>query len=480
MISSKTLKIAGAAILGTLVGTSSAYAQVIVGNATPQTITGQNVIARETILTTGSIDGRDGAKYYRVDGSSTLQVRVPVGVAMGAGDTALVRVTLDGLVFAQNAVLDTNTDATGDTAVGSMTETLLSGGRSGDSTAVFSVTGAVVTQANADVYYFYLEPTALGISTAGRGSVTIQVSRTVSGFTFGPTYQVPDAVRLVAGISDDREEIVNPVASVDTGFTAFVAGTGVSGENNTIARVGSVNLGIASLTGGAVLRQQSGGQITARSSLVASTLVGFSGDISFAKSVYLSADTCVSSGSTSLVTGEAGALEWKTGDDRATAAQADGRHLCIEVDGTTQIPATMNYMAAVDNTAIANAQFPPADQEFTLGKINRDGTTVRIPFLSTFDGYNHRVVLSNRGTAAIEYTMNFTAESGVTATSGAMASGTLQPGVTTIPAADLVTLSGGGRTAATIEAVTTSGNLGVATVLINREDGSTDTVVYQD
>ena len=475
MISSKTLRNAAAAALVTLVGTSSAYAQVVVGTDAGGTITGKNVIARETILSTNPIRS-GGVVYYRVDGSSTLQVRVPVGMALGATDTALVRVTLDGMVFGQAAVLDTNTDGAADTAVGSVTETLLSGGQAGNSEAVFSVSGAAVVATN----YFYLEPTSIGISNAGRGSVTIQVSRTVGGFTFGPTYQVPDAVRLVAGISDDSEEIVNPVASVDTGFTAFITGTGVSGESNTIARVGSVNLGLATVASGLTLRAQAGGAVTARSSLVASTRVGFSGNLSFAKAVYLSNDACASTGSFSLVTGEAGALMWKTGDARATAAQADGRHLCIEADGETQIPETMNYMAEVDDTALANAQFPPVDQQFTLGKINRDGTTVRIPFLSTFDGYNHRIVLSNRGTAPISYEMSFATENGVTATPGDRASGMLQPGVTTIPAADLVTLSGGGRTAATIEAVTSPSSLGVATVLVNREDGSTDTVVYQD
>lgn len=109
----------------------------------------------------------------------------------------------------------------------------------------------------------------------------------------------------------------------------------------------------------------------------------------------------------------------------------------LEVDGETVIPKTGSYVAKIENTVLANAVFPPPDEEFTLGKITRDGASVEIPFLSTSSGYKHRLVLTNRGSAAVPYTVSFTAEDGVTATAGSKATGMLPPGITTFQVADL-------------------------------------------
>ena len=52
----------------------------------------------------------------------------------------------------------------------------------------------------------------------------------------------------------------------------------------------------------------------------------------------------------------------------------------------------------------------------SLGSITRDGTTVHIPFLTTWADYNQRIVVSNRGANPADYWITFRPEEGVTAT----------------------------------------------------------------
>lgn len=502
---SRLIKVAGAAIiLGTLVGTGTANA-FFIRVLSDGTIAGRIAVAQETLLKANSVEGKDEAKtkyYVLTGGGGNQEIRALIGVAMAANETALVTVTLEGMVFAQSggARLEVYEGLGSDTAVTGMTETRLSGGMPGDTEAVFSVRGAVVTAANSALYSLAVEPQSLGVNANTGGSVTINVRRTVSGFSFGPTYRVPNAVSVISAIDDEVDQIVRPVASVDAGFMTFRSGIGVSNENKT-ASVGRINLGVVKAadlpTGvaaalgfvsretGTVVRQATDALPQGdRPTLVASTRLGFDGDVSFAESVFLGTgpdnNRCATNSFT-LTVEEDGVLSWKTGDDRAMAAQVGGnKYLCIQVDGETAIPETGSYSVTIDNTGLDDAAYPPGDEVFQLGNIERDGATVYIPFLSTFDGYNHRVVLENRGSSAITYEMEFTTESGVTATPGDDASGSLPANsVTTISASDLVTLSGGGRTSVTITSETSSSNLGVATVLVNIGDGSTDTVKYQ-
>ena len=64
--------------------------------------------------------------------------------------------------------------------------------------------------------------------------------------------------------------------------------------------------------------------------------------------------------------------------------------------------------------------------------IMRDGTTAHIPYLSTYEGYNHRITLSNRGSQDADYEFTFRPEEGVTAMPGMYAEGTLTAGETMI------------------------------------------------
>ena len=155
-----------------------------------------------------------------------------------------------------------------------------------------------------------------------------------------------------------------------------------------------------------------------------------------------------------------------------------GEEDALPINNTTYTITTMY-------DGITGAKFGPSGGTYELGSIKRNGTTVYIPFLSSFDGYNNRLVLVNRG-APTPYEITFTTEADVMAMPGMGAKGTLASGTTVMslrPDAngnnDLVMITGGTRTAATFTAEASPGTIDVATTLVNTNNGSTDTVVYE-
>ena len=112
--------------------------------------------------------------------------------------------------------------------------------------------------------------------------------------------------------------------------------------------------------------------------------------------------------------------------------------------------------------------------------IGRNGTTVRLPYLTTNAKFNQRLYIVNRGAEAV-YEMDF--QEGDTA--GAIASGTLEANSRTIISVGgtgtedaLVTIGEGGSTYGSLIIEAQPRMIDVATVQVSREDGSTDTVVY--
>ena len=60
----------------------------------------------------------------------------------------------------------------------------------------------------------------------------------------------------------------------------------------------------------------------------------------------------------------------------------------------------------------------------SIGSITYDTTTVEAPYITTYEGYNQRIFIDNRGGVAAYYSTTFTTEDGVTATAGTAATGT--------------------------------------------------------
>ena len=155
-------------------------------------------------------------------------------------------------------------------------------------------------------------------------------------------------------------------------------------------------------------------------------------------------------------------------------------YLCATVaaDNEEAIVASSYSLTMTFTPTNATATFPPMGiMDAPMGTVRRDGTTVDIPYLSSYEGYVHRLVIVNRNKADVGFTLTFVLEDEGTASvmsyDGMAAGGQ----VTTVKVGEIVTFAGGKtRGAATLTIVSSPANVDVATNLVS-SDGSTDTVV---
>ena len=133
--------------------------------------------------------------------------------------------------------------------------------------------------------------------------------------------------------------------------------------------------------------------------------------------------------------------------------------------------------------------------DIAAGSIKRDGTEVRLGFLTTatdfgadrdvWEGwtggsYNQRLIITNHGSVRATYTLGkFAAEDGVTVTAGPRATGTIPANTSVvIKVSELITIVGGARTSATLTMRATEDNVSVMTSQVTMPEGQTDTVRY--
>ena len=482
MISSKTLKVAAAAILGTLVGTSPANAVIVVGTDAANTVSGAVTYAKEAVTSTGAVTV-EGTTYYRATNGGDLVVRSPIGIpATLVNDNVEVTYTYTGAVFhtpLTAASLVAATDATGNTAVTNAVASLQGGGTMGASSATFLVRGAVLPAAG----HFVLTPTG-GLAISGEGaSLTIRVRNRGNGSIIisEDMFNLPNVIKVENVIDDTITPGSAGTTTVASGYLKF--GNAVASSDDETVNLGSLDLALKS--DGTNRRVLGGSPVDARGSgasnpVVTSTRVGFSGDLSFVEAAFMSASALCATKDYNLLTGTGAAKTWKTGSDRPNVSDLDGNdNFCIEADGETPIEDS-TYLVTIDNEGISGAVFPAADMEnLRIGRIERDAPTIRIPYFTTASMYNHRLILTNRTGTAVGYSTSFLTEAGVTATAGSDASGMLQANsVKVIRAENLVTLDGGSRTAVEVRIDAAANQIGVATTQVNLGDGSTDTVVY--
>ena len=492
MNSSRTLKAVGAAILGTLVGTGPTYA-VISLDANGK-VTGKAIYAKESLTSTGAIDV-DDVDHYVVAGGAT-NVQLVGGLQVPASTTLSVTYTLENMVFVSlsntSITAETNTSGTITTpALG--TAVLAAGGTSGSNTATFRYPGAagVVHRINTS---FILTPGSFAVQSGGKGSIT----QTVTSGGLSNSVTAKDAVLIEPEVIQ-VDLLPTPIHSMEAGvqhdFKKFTHAVQSSpggrwlGDGVLKAAAGQVSVSLKSDP--ATLVAATGAPATLATLINGSrSRIEYDGDISFVKDVFLDSDRrCAStSGTTSLLTEVAGSKTWKTGRAAPTISVTQtqsggtivgGRTLCIEVDGETTIPEVSNYQARVDFTGIGGAEFPPMDKDFQLANIVYNGSTVTIPYLTTYEGYNQRLVMINRWTRAVPYKVKFESEPGITVDPDELER-LLEPGTTMMRVRDLLgdSITGGNRTAATLRVEIEPRFLDVATVQVNRETGSTDTVVH--
>ena len=149
--------------------------------------------------------------------------------------------------------------------------------------------------------------------------------------------------------------------------------------------------------------------------------------------------------------------------------------LCIMVDRSDEdqmrIEETQPYTAMGTYAKLDLSAIGPMPMMQNLGMIMRNGTTVRFPFLTSQARYNQVLRVTNRGSDSM-YT--FESDAIDEDIGGTLPGG----GVTTQwSVASLIGEGVGGASGALIiEAVPST--IDVAIVHVNREDGSTDTVIY--
>ena len=155
------------------------------------------------------------------------------------------------------------------------------------------------------------------------------------------------------------------------------------------------------------------------------------------------------------------------------------QQLCIEVDGETYIPKTAPYMVTTKYAGRTDAAFPPMGGTHELAIVDRDGTTVHLPYLTTYEQYNHRITLRNRSSRPTTWMFRFAPEIGVDAMPGEMATGDLMAGETKVlKATDVVELTGGSRTAATVTLPLPPTSVDISTTLVNKMGGTATVTVH--
>ena len=128
------------------------------------------------------------------------------------------------------------------------------------------------------------------------------------------------------------------------------------------------------------------------------------------------------------------------------------------------------------------------------GEIIRDGTVVRIAYLTTATSfgaardwqggatgaYNQRLVMVNHSSADVGYELgDFATEEGVTVEATAMATGMLAANSSLVlRVRDLIEIMGGGRTSGKLTLVADDDDISVAMVQVTLPEGQTDTVRY--
>ena len=423
------------------------------------------VIAEDTLLTTNVIPTTTIPIFEAGD----LIEETAIGVGIAPDDQNFIRVDLTGAVFAASADGIGTTDCAGDVI------TMIDGGAVGDDFVVYGVQAG--PNGCAQTAEFNLAAVDLGFT--GGSAVTVRMRQfdgqtaainegddlydiTGSAVTYGQTLELGDGVAATS-----------QVAEVSTNFTAFVSGATTA----LVANLGDIEL---EETGNTNSQNGAATATSADAYTVASTGLVVTGDFSFGDWTFDNDGDCTTA---TTFADPVISDDFTTASLDLTADDIDdfigtARSLCVEVDGEDDEINESTYTWTTVPTGVANGVNTPDAIAGSLGSITRNGTTVQIPYLTTFEDYNQRLVIVNRGATDAVYSISFTTEDDTTATAGTAATGSVPAGsVLSLKASDIVSLAGKTRTAATLLVVAPSANIDVATNQVNLSDGSTDTVV---
>ena len=475
------------AFLTLLSGTAHAVIDLDAGAATPvDTVIVSNETFTDTAAATQTVGGQTFHKINLSATSTVLRVDGKIDVAGQAGRQLFIRHDLTNMVFSQAATVtaDATTgtvripDADNDDNVDSpgLTLTRERGGTVGADHVVYSAPPGAVVDLDATVSAYLHDVLAILPNTRGDVAMSVHLglgsaSRGATGLSAKSKTAVTTATSLTTTVPTSA-----PVtASVASGFTQLSA---LGGRGANLPQtIGSVVVGLGPTMGihvkaadGETVQDVSDVVVPARSSMK------FSGEFSIG-AFALSSDGCATTLARSLV------LSPSETEATAASVEAGTRSLCITVPASNTMPIPAGtYSAEVDYAPLANAAFPPADlAETVIGRIRRSGVEVQIPFLTTQPEYEQHVIIVNRSARPVDYTFTFTPfGDDVTVTPGGMSEGRVPARTQMVmKATDVVSLTGGVETSASLSVVASAGGIDVMTQQVNVETGDTDTVHYE-
>ena len=406
------------------------------------------------------------------------------------------------------------------------------GGMAGDSHVVFRVTGQAIAL-NASLWIRLDHALA---APAGTGSYGATVSAygsaddAVAGIGAVSTIAGSGTiVRVVSGLAASVTAGDALVASVDHGFLWFVGPSAqeMLGTFQAIANpmgvlsaqdgLPAADADIISMEDGAVMVTVEGDL-----SIGAFSVVDYNPEVTAVTQAQIDAGTAptgvtapraaVAAHYDACPTGPAEADDDPENDDMGTLVNPDDAEAAVTTVGTQSLGAGMYGLCVnVDTagpetnstpipagsyTATVSVQSPGAHSSEaveaasdTIGTIRRNGATVEIPYLTTSEKHNQRLIVVNRGASPAAITsIVFTTEEGTDVELMPTVQAAMDAGLLAVPAMaswvarmdETISITGGSRrVAASVSFAATGGALSVATTQVNVSDGSTDTVVYE-
>jgi hypothetical protein len=440
----KALAVAGAFALGS----SSALADIDFATAASYPIS----FADE--LKTLNVDSR----VVVTNNGNKLDITGTNGFATTAQVTRFIRFDLTGALFDNTPAL--TMDQTG--ADFGVTGALLSGGDA-NTFAIFSVVSTAADKTIAAASDWKLITAAYQVDPTVVSTITFKMFETATEATNAGaalatatrnfTQHIAGSVPAAAVNASDL------TATVASGFGQFAAPANVgAAASGTLGSLGQLD--VSDILGATTTVTAAMADTAAADYLTAAQTITITGDVSVGTFTSQTGSDCT--GGTIACTK---ATDNASCAITATAAKAD-MFFCVTLAADDVLGKGAYTVALGTDTGVAGS----------LGSVKYDTTTVEVPYITTYEGYNHRIFIDNRGATAAYYSTTFTSESGVTAVAGASGTGTLPANtMSVVKVSDLVTLTGGTRGSATMEVEAQSGSIFVTSQIVDLGTGVTDT-----
>ena len=341
------------------------------------------------------------------------------------------------------------------------------------------------------------------LAVAGPGSYEVTSTLYTGTGTGAATYSETKKgtiVQVVVGVDAGVAPDAPAVADVGTGFLQFLDGTE---EGTPVERLGMFHAVPKELPASQLLLAADDGAQADASDLFAGTnpvSLTVNGDLSIG-AFRIGNDTdippvtsnimeCPASSATATSESPTKSeLTMKMGvTNEGTVSKASGRYeLCVDVndDGANVDPIPVGEYTATLMVTGPGDDAEPIEfvKDGPIGRIVRNGSEVRITYLTVSDKYNQRLIIVNRSNRMVEANLGgLITEEGTTVEGTNMATGIMidPNSKVVLRVSELLEFTGlRSRAAATVTANAPSGMLAVATTQVNLEDGSTDTVLYQ-